>query len=189
MRKYSFAAAAALCLAVASPATAQIFTPTFTSPRLLNEVGVAVSDGPGDLALEGIWRGGPLGLRVGFVDAHDGLLSISGEMRSPLPMAGAPVGLAFTAAAQGLIGDVNAAGVQGGLTAGYTFMGSGMAFTPYLHPRIGMVRPLGRNRDWGLEVLADVGADLEFYNNLVLRLGVNLGDVGSGWGVALGWRR
>jgi hypothetical protein len=170
-------------------ADAQVFTPTFTSPRLLNEVGIYVSDGPGALAAEGLWRSGPLGLRVGFVDSRGGLLSVGAELRNPLPGAAAPLGLAFTAGAQGLIGDQSAVGLQAGLSAGYTFRGQGLAFTPYLHPRVGLVDGLGGTERLNFEVLADVGADVEFYNNLLVRLGLKLDDLGSSWGIGLGVRR
>jgi hypothetical protein len=180
-------AALTTCL-FAGTASAQVFTPTYTSPRLLNELGIYLSDGPGDLGVEGIWRGGPLGLRVGFMDAGGGLLSVGGELRTPLQVTGAPLGLAFTAGAQGLIGDDNAFGVQAGLTAGYTFRGTGAFFTPYMHPRIGMVSA-GGSSDMEFEVLADVGVDVEFWTNLIVRLGVSLDDVGANWGVGLAWRR
>ncbi|CAN5630301.1 hypothetical protein BH23GEM3_BH23GEM3_23090 [soil metagenome] len=168
---------------------AQVFTPTFTSPRLLNEVGVTVSDGPGNLTFEGIWRGGPLGLRLGFVDGRGGLISVGGELRSPVQITGAPMGLAFTAAAQGLLGDENAVGAHAGLSAGYTFTGNGLAITPYLHPRIGLVNNLGEGDELELQLLADLGTDVEFWNNILVRVGVKLDDVGSSWGIGLGWRR
>jgi hypothetical protein len=181
----------ALTLAVASAGTAyaQVFTPTFTSPRLVNEFGIHLSDGPGDLAVEGIWRGGPLGLRVGYADVAGGALSVGGEFRSPLQITGAPLGLALTLGAQGLIGDANAIGIQGGLTAGYTFRGQGMAITPYMHPRVAMIDGFGANDDWEFEVLADIGADLELHTNMIIRLGINLSNIGSNWGVGLAWRR
>jgi hypothetical protein len=190
MKHLSFARLLALLLLLgAVPAQAQVFTPTFQSPRLINDVGIYLADGPGDLALEGIWRGGPLGLRVGFVDAAGGLLSIGGELRNPLPLTGAPLGLAFTAAAQGLVGgDDSAVGLQAGLSAGYTFRPQGAAFTPYIHPRIGLVNRLGPE-DLTVKALADVGADIEFWNNLVLRFGVSLDNVGSSWGVGLALRQ
>jgi hypothetical protein len=169
-------------------ADAQVFTPTYTSPRLVNEMGVNVSQYPADLALEGLWRGGPIGLRVGYANASGGLLTLGGEIRSPLDLGNAPMGLAFTAGAQGLIGDESAVGMQAGVSAGYTFMGTGVAFTPYLHPRVGLINDRGMS-DFELRALADVGVDAEFYNNLLVRLGVNLGDVGAGWGVGIGWRR
>jgi hypothetical protein len=183
------AGTALLLLLAAGAAQAQIFTPTYTSPRQLNEVGIYLSDGPGDLGVEGIWRGGPLGLRVGFVEAHGGLLSVGGELRSPVPIADVPLGLAFTVGAQGLIGDENAAGIQAGLSAGYTFMSPGLAFTPYMHPRVGAVNDLRGTDDWEFEVMADVGVDLEFANRMLVRLGVNIGDIGANWGVGVGWRR
>lgn len=176
-------------LVFAGTVGAQVFTPTFTSPRLLNEVGIYLSDDPGSLTLEGLWRGGPLGLRLGFVNERGDLISVGGELRTPLPIAGAPRGLAFTAAAQGLLGDENAVGAHAGLSAGYTFVGNGLAITPYLHPRIGLVNPLGAGDDLELQLLADLGADVEFWTNLLVRVGVKLDDVGSSWGVGIGWRR
>lgn len=175
-------------LACAAPSQAQVFTPTFQSPRLVNEIGVYLSDGPGDLTLEGLWRGGPMGLRVGLVDDNGGLLSIGGELRNPLPVAGAPLGLAFTVGAQALLGDQNAVGVQGGLSAGYTFRPSGAAVTPYIHPRIAFVDEPGPE-EFRARVLADAGVDVEFWNNLLFRFGVSLADVGASWGIGLGIRR
>jgi hypothetical protein len=180
---------AVLLLAGPAGVQAQVFTPTFTSPRLLNELGIYLSDGPGDVAFEGIWRGGPIGLRVGFVDAAGGALSVGGELRSPVQIQGAPLGLALTAGAQGLIGDADAVGIQGGLTAGYTFRSPGMAITPYMHPRVGMVKGWRRNSEWDFEVMADIGLDLEFHTNIIARLGINLSDPGSNFGVGLAWRR
>lgn len=190
MKRWMFAKgiAAAIVLSAVS-LEAQVFTPTYQSPRIVNEMGGYLSDGPGDLALEGIWRGGPLGLRVGYADVLDGVLSISGELRSPLAAGGVPLGLAFTAAAQGLIGDRSAVGIQGGLTAGYTFSPDGLMITPYIHPRIAGVNGFGRNDSFELELLADIGVDVEFYNNMLLRFGFSLDDVGADWGVGLSLRR
>ena len=174
----------------AGSARAQVFTPTFMSPRLTNDLGIYISDfDPGDLALEGIWRGGPLGLRVGLVDAGDDLLSVGGEFRHPLQLTGAPVSLAFTAGAQALVGDADAFGFQGGLTAGYTFLTPGMAFTPYIHPRIAFVDGFAEEDDFETEVMAEIGADLEFSPRVIFRFGANLSDVGADWGIGLAWRR
>jgi hypothetical protein len=190
MRKTWFGALAlAATLVAAAPAQAQVFTPTFTSPRLINDLGVYLSDGPGNLAVEGIWRGGPLGLRAGFVEAATNKLSLGAELRNPLPVAGAPLGLAFTAGAQGVFGDGSAVGLQTGLSAGYTFAPPGAAFTPYIHPRVALVNDLGPGDDLELKLLADVGIDVEFWNSLVLRFGVNFADVGSNWGIGLAFRR
>jgi hypothetical protein len=173
--------------ATAGAAEAQVFTPTYTSPRLINELGLHLSDSP--TTIEGIWRAGALGIRVGYMDAIDGFLSIGGELRSAVPIQDAPIGLALVIAGQGLFGDNGGAGVGAGLSAGYTFMSPGVAFTPYLHPRVAFVSPIGPATDWDVEVLADLGLDIEFANNVLIRLGITLGDIGTDWGVGLAWRR
>jgi hypothetical protein len=190
MRKGVFTVLGVLVVGVTfvGSARAQVFTPTFNSPRLLDEIGLHLSNGPGDVAAEGIWRGGRLGLRLGYSDAGGGRVAVGGEIRNPIRMAGAPVGVAFTAGAQGLIGATVGVGVQAGLSVGPTLIGQGLAVTPYLHPRVGLVNALGRD-DVELQVLADVGADVEFYNNLLVRLGIKLDDAGSNWGVGFGIRR
>lgn len=173
----------------ATGAHAQVYTPTYMSPTGLNDIGVYFSDGPGDYTLEGIWRGGPLGLRVGFVDRDgDDLLSVGGELRSQLGMAN-PFDLAFTLGAQGLVGDASAMGLQAGLSAGHRFVQPGLAITPYLHPRIAFLNGLGPDDDFEAEVLADLGLDLEFPSNLIVRLSAGLGARSPNWGVGLAWRR
>lgn len=192
MKKRSLALGAAALLAalVAPAAEAQVFTPTYMSPMGLSDLGIYVSDGPGDLTLEGIWRGGPLGLRVGFVDSDvDDLLSLGGEFRSPIALQGAPIGLAFVAGAQGLLGDNSAVGLQAGVSAGYRFVQPGFGLTPYIHPRIALIDGFGPDDDFEAEVLADVGVDLELPNRIVFRLGVGLSDETADWGLGLAWRR
>jgi hypothetical protein len=171
----------------AQAADAQVFTPSYQAPVVMNDLGIYLSDGPGDMALEGIYRSGPLGLRVGFVDAADDLLSIGGEVRMPLEST--PVDVAFTAAAQGLIGDFDAIGVQGGLSIGKRFVNPGAAFTPYIHPRIALIDGFATDDDFEAELLAELGLDAEFSNNLILRLSIGLSDETPDVGIGLAWRR
>lgn len=181
------AVAGTLALALgAGAAEAQVFTPSYQAPVVMNDVGVYLSDGPGELALEGIWRGGPVGLRVGFVDAGDDLLSLGGEVRVPMP---APIDVAFTAAAQGLIGEQDAIGVQGGVSIGQRFVNPGVALTPYVHPRIALIDGLATDDEFGAELLAELGLDAEFASNLILRVSVGLTDDSPNVGVGLAWRR
>mgnify|MGYP004505959841 CR=1 FL=1 len=181
------AVAAAALFAAAPSAQAQVFTPSYQSPVVMNDIGIYLSDSPGDMTLEGIWRGGPVGLRLGYVDAEpDGLVSLGGEVRVPLT---APIDIAFTAGAQGLIGEVDALGLQAGLSLGQRFVNPGVALTPYIHPRVAIIDGFAENDDWETELLAELGLDAEFSQNLILRLSVGLSDESPDIGLGLAWRR
>src|SRR5690606_1495324 len=143
-------------------AEAQVFTLPFMAPQSESSLGIYLSDF-GDLALEWIARGDfgdfDLGIRGGIVDADDTTgITIGGELRKPLTVGTDPLDLAFTAGIQGLLGDFDGVGVQGGLSLGYTFVPDtgGFRFTPYIHPRIAYIDP-GEPADGDLELLADVG--------------------------------
>lgn len=188
--KKNWMTAAAVAGAVAasvSAAEAQVFTPSYQAPVVMNDLGIYISDGPGDMALEGIYRAGPLGLRVGFVDAGSDLISIGGELRAP--MESAPIDVAFTAGAQGLIGDFDAIGLQGGLSIGERFVTPGVALTPYIHPRIALIDGFATDDDFEAELLAELGLDAEFASNLILRLSIGLSDESPDVGIGLAWRR
>jgi hypothetical protein len=183
------ALAAAAVLALSGTAQAQVFTPSFQAPVPMNDLGIYLSDSPGDLTLEGIWRSGPVGLRVGYVDTEpDGLISLGGEVRSPIATS-APIDVAFTAGAQGIIGDADALGLQAGLSVGRRFVNPGVAITPYIHPRIALIDGFPENDDWETELLAELGLDAEFSQNLILRVSVGLSDQTPDVGVGLAWRR
>lgn len=180
---------AAAALSVSSVAAeAQVFTPSYQSPVVMNDLGVYLSDSPGDLTLEGIWRNGPVGLRVGFVDSEpEAQLSLGGEVRVPLT---APIDMAFTAGAQGLLGgDDSSIGVQAGLSLGQRFVNPGLAITPYIHPRIALLNHGGADDDLETELLAELGLDAEFSRNLIFRLSVGLSDHTPDVGLGLAWRR
>jgi hypothetical protein len=189
MRKtVSMPAVAAAALFASATADAQVFTPSYQAPVVMNDMGVYLSDGQAGTAVEGIWRGGPVGLRVGYGDAFDGLFSVGGEARVPI-MENAPLDVAFTAGAQGLIGDVDALGLQAGLSIGHRFVNPGVAITPYIHPRIALIDGFGVDDEWEPELLAELGLDAEFSQNLIFRLSVGLADENPEVGVGLSWRR
>ena len=193
MKKHSLAAASVLAAVVmaAAPARAQVFTPTFQSTERSNDIGVYLSDGPGELAVEGIWRRafgtGDLGLRAGFADLGDGELLLGADWRQPLALGTQPVDVGLTFGAQAAVGDVDVLGAQVGLVFGHTFVEEGLHVTPYVHPRLAFTGSLDGDGN-ELDVLADIGADFRFAPNLVLRVGVNIGD-GADWGIGLAWRR
>ncbi|HWK88760.1 MAG TPA: hypothetical protein VNP72_02145 [Longimicrobium sp.] len=178
----------------AGRAGAQVFTPTYMGPRPASDFGVYVADF-GDLAIEGIWRrisrGGDIGLRAGYADLGDGALLLGIEVRNPVTLAGSPIGLAFTAGAQGVLGDETALGGQVGFTAGQAIPTPNVVITPYIHPRLAVANRFitdAEDDEFGLEVLADLGVDLDFTNGIVFRVGANLG-AGADWGVGISWRQ
>ena len=190
--------AAAFALFTASAAEAQVFTPTFLSPVPSNDFGVYVTDWDGDaLGIEGIWRrqsrgGSNIGLHAGYVDLGDGSLSVGIDIRNPVVLAGAPIGLAFTVGGQAVVGDETSFGGQIGFTAGQPLPAGNMTVTPYIHPRLaianGFVGDAGTENEFDADVLADVGLDLTFASGLSLRFGANLGD-GADWGIGVAFRQ
>lgn len=195
MRKKTTALLAALTLAGASAAQAQVFTPTYQSPRPSGDIGLYLADDAlgGGLSVEGIYRlasaRSDLGLRLGIAEAgnDETALLLGIDYRNPIELSGAaPFSLAFTVGGQAAVGEGEAFGAQVGLTAGSTIVTPGLTLTPYIHPRIGFIST--DSDDDGLEVLADVGVDLSFSPGLVLRFGANLGD-GADFGIGLAFRR
>ena len=192
MKKTMWVAAAAAVLC-AQTARAQVFTMPYQSTGPAdNSIGLYLSDGPGDLAIEGIWRrpmaSGDLGLRAGFADLGDGYLLLGVDYKQPLNLQTAPLDLGLTLGAQGAIGDNSGIAGQVGLIVGHTFAETGLSITPFIHPRVAIAAPLDDNGDAEVDVLADIGANFDFSPNLSLRFGVNLGD-GPDWGIGLAWRR
>lgn len=187
--------AAGSLAAVAEPASAQIFTPTYQAPRSSSDRGIYLADGPGKFAIEGILRRGyggyDVGLRGGIADTQDLSVLLGADLRNPLTAGTAPIDLAITAGIQALLlGDARGLGLQGGLSIGHTFVpaGGGFNLTPYIHPRVALV-------DWGApadgfdaELVADVGLDFAMRSGLLFRLGISISDLSSDWGIGLAWR-
>lgn len=193
MKKTFVMMVAAAATAVAGSASAQVFTPTYQAPRPSNDLGVYISDGPGEFAIEGILRrnfgGYDLGFRGGIADTEDVSVLLGLDLRSPLSMATAPLDVSLTAGIQTLLGDFTALGFQGGLSIGHTFVPEGgFTITPYIHPRLALVDDGAPGSGFDADLLADLGLDLRMSSGLVLRVGIGLSDIGGDWGVGLAWQ-
>ncbi len=195
MRRRSLAASLFLLLVLPAAAEAQIFTPSYLTPRQSSDVGIHISDGfgrGGGLAVEGLWRRGfgqyDLGIRGGVGEgAGNAYLLIGGDYRRPLVLGTNPISLALTGGAQAAIGENSAFGLDVGVTLGSTFTPEGIGVTPYLHPRIGLVTRGGDDRS-GLAVLADLGVEVEVQPNFLIRLALGFGSETSAFGIGLAWR-
>ena len=196
MRKGKFVALAGmLALAAgASRAEAQIFTPPYQSPISSGDVGVYLMDDAlgGGLGVEGILRLGmarsDLGLRLGIAEGpfDDTGVLLGVDYRRPIRLVGTGgPRIAFTAGGQAALGDVEGFGGQVGLTVGGDIRSPEVTLTPYIHPRLALV---DGGDEAEFEVLADIGVDLSFSRNLLLRFDANLGD-GADFGIGLAWRR
>ena len=199
MKQIRIAAAAALAVALSGGhAQAQVFTPPYMSPVPGNDFGVYVSD-LGEVGIEGIWRrmsrgGADVGIRVGYADVgEDGALLGGIELRNPVVLAGAPIGLAFTAGAQGMAGGPYLLGGQVGFSVGQALPAGTFTVTPYIHPRLAVMMDFdGEEFESEVDVLADVGADFTFSGGVTLRLDLNLAGAtlggGADFGLGLAWR-
>lgn len=178
----------------ARPAAAQLFTPSFLAPARAGDLGVYLSSGIADdgFAVEGIWRRGfgayDLGLRAGVADVGDAALLVGAEYRNPLEIGTAPIDVSVTGGAQVVVGSESGLGVQAGATLGHTFVTPGLTVTPYLHPRLGLMDPIGAAEDVSLELLADLGVDLTVPAGLVVRVGLGFADETATLGIGLSWR-
>lgn len=181
------AVSTAALLVLPSLGSAQVFTPSYLAPVRSSDVGIYLSEGPGDFAVEGIWRSSfgayDLGLRGGLADTNDLSVLLGLDYRRPIALS-APIDLAATGSVQGMLGGADAAGLMAGLSIGTTLGSPGALFIPFVHPRVGLVAgDLGGD----LELLADLGFDLHL-SNLAIRFGLTIDDIASGWGVGLAWR-
>jgi len=184
-------AVAALVGLGATDAGAQVFTPTFMSPERSADVGIYVSDGPGEFSIEGIWRRNfgayDLGFRGGLADGDGVVLLVGAELRMPFDIQDVPLQTAFVGGLQAGIGDGGAAGFQGGATFGYPIVEPGFRFVPYIHPRLALVSRFGRD-DMDLDPLVDLGFDFLLPQNLAFRVAFSLGGPTAGWGMGFAWR-
>jgi hypothetical protein len=183
----------ALVVAGADVAEAQVFTPSYASPRSAGDYGLYVSSGPGDFAIEGVIRSDlgihDAGFRGGVASADGALFLLGADLRSPFNIQDFPILFAFVAGVQSLFGqeDSPAFGGTVGSTVGYTFVPGDFSFTPYVHPRLGLLAGEGRD---GIDAvfLADLGIDFTFAPGVVFRLSLGLGHETANWGLGVAWR-
>lgn len=174
----------------AGPAAAQVLTPSFMPPRGGSGLGVFLVDA-NDLGLEArVWRVTPAGyalaFRGGVLDLGGAALTLGAQLRNPVQLGTEPLDLAFTVGAQGVLGDVDAVGLDAGVSLGATFAGGNVAVTPYLHPRLGLVKDYGENNGFELKALGDIGVNLVFATGLNFQIGIPLSGVGrTDWGVGI----
>jgi hypothetical protein len=192
MRNRVLAITAALVLAAAGSAEAQIYTPSYSSPRPASETGIYLNSGPGNFSAEGLWRrwmgSYDFGLRGGVASVDNVALLLGAQLRGPVQTT-APLLLAWTADAQGVVGDRSGFGAGFGISVGALVPGE-VTFVPYIHPRVAVVTPLrtGGGGDAGLELLADFGVDVVMRPNLTFRFALGLGGPTADFGVGFAWR-
>lgn len=180
-----------LGLGMALPLRAQVFTPTYQSPYLGSDLGVYLSSGPGDFAAEAVLRrtfgGYGLGARFGLADVGNAAVVAGVELTAPLASL-PPLEVNVLAGAQAVVGDDTGVGAHGGVGVGARVPVGTFALVPYGNVRLGLVDPLGP-ADADLDLLADLGVDLELARGFVVRLGFGLGDPTASWGVGFAVRR
>jgi hypothetical protein len=182
----------ALVVGGGSVAEAQVFTPSYASPRSAGDYGLYVNSGPGDFSVEGVFRTDlgihDAGFRAGVASADGALFLLGADLRSPFNIQDFPVLFAFVAGVQTMFGQGSAEfGGTVGATVGYTFVPGDFSFTPYVHPRLGLLA--GEARD-GIDAvfLTDMGIDFTFAPGVVFRVSFGLGRETADWGLGVAWR-
>jgi opacity protein-like surface antigen len=213
------AAAAALAVLSAAPAAAQAWTyPTFQQPRVTSrEFNFAVADGAGTSLLfqwrEGIGMSGTnqLSLDAGYVDPDyrgaDGAFLLGAQFAHQIMTSNAntPLDLLFTAGANVAFFEPSSLiRIPVGASLGHRFpLESGMAITPYIHPRLSIDHcsdcvvkfengQLVTDGDTDVGFDFDLGGSFEFTPNLAVRLSASLGGSDyladdDSFGVSFAW--
>jgi hypothetical protein len=188
-------AVAALVVAMASPALAQV---PWESPQLLApsapgglsalyvDFGLRPNDGTGVLVMFRSRQapGGP-GLRFAATIPDGDDARFSGGLDFSVPMfrhsSAFPLDVIWTSGIGGGYGDHVSLALPVGFAAGRTVTGDNIWFNPYMSTRIVFEAFLGSDRpseEFGLALAADLGFDLAFDANraVVLRTAMSLGD-------------
>jgi hypothetical protein len=180
----------------ATPLGAQVAwdAPFLVPPRVAPGWGLALLDpAGGDLGVLGFWRGGSgaYGLRGGVAEqGDDDLAAFAGVDFSGSLLrrdSDFPLDVDWIAGIGLGAGDEILISIPFGVTLGASFSGEGVAFGPYVSPRLildawtGDDDPPGdgpnRRRDsLDLELAVDFGLDVAFDPGWTLRFGATLGD-------------
>ena len=199
MKKPTIGAITFALLAIAGGAQAQAWnSPSFLGPHPTADLGVYVIDGEiGDVGVQGIWRktgAMNLGVRLGFVDAGDGVLQAGLETWGDLVVsddAEFPLDVAWTAGIGASINGVSTLSVPAGVSIGQTFEAGSITMQVYGHPRLVLVafeNPVDDDLELDLEGQFDLGTDLYLSDDVTVRVGVSLGEADA-LGIGVAWRR
>jgi hypothetical protein len=202
MRKSSALLAALLLVGFAAPAAAQAWdTPSFFAPRPHDDVGAyLIKPEGGDLGVVAIWRQSGninLGVRGGIGgDSDDRVFMLGAELYGPVPLAttGLPILLAWNTGIGAGFNGVTSLRIPLGVSIGLDLgRESGLAITPYVHPRATfdlfvIERANGEeDTETDFDVEVDIGADVQLGERWLLRAGFSLANV-EVFGVGLAYR-
>lgn len=191
---------AALAPAGVAAQTSAWDTPSFQAPTRDDDIGAYfIKPRDTDWGIAATWRQGGglnLGVRGEYVQVLSGVSrwGIAGEAKGGLGPVAPPLAFQWTAGVGALVGGGAAVlRVPVGLTIGLHLAGGGMAFTPYVHPRVSFNyfsfdQDLGGGSETKFQVDTDVGADLDLTPTIVVRGGFTFGDQ-PGFGVGLALRQ
>ena len=201
MNKKIAGAMIVVLMGVASGTEAQVSwdVPSFLGPRPGSDIGIYLVDPDAfgaDLGLQGIWRttgGANLELRVGYLDAPDGILQLGAATWGPVVVEGEdfPLDIAWTVGGGVSVDGLTTVSVPGGLSIGHTFDLESVAIQVYGHPRVALLiyeHPISDDLELDLEGQFDLGADFFLTEGLTLRVGASLGDYDA-LGIGLAWRQ
>lgn len=197
MKKLTIGMVTLALLAVGSGVEAQSWdTPSFMGPRPGADLGLYLVDAEfGDIGIHGIWRttsGMNLGLRLGFVDAGDGVIQLGAETWGDIILEGAdfPLDLTWTAGAGASMNGGATVSVPAGVSIGRTFDVGSVSVQAYGHPRLALIAGEDAAGDLNLDLDSqfDLGADVYLSQSVTLRIGTSFGT-GDALGIGVAWRR